>query len=56
MVPSFLLALQVLLAALLAYIVIRTHERFPEENVTFFMIKFSLPVLFLITMALQALT
>lgn len=50
-----LLALQAILVALLAYLVIRTHEYFPEENSLVFLLKFTLLVLVMILMALDAL-
>ena len=50
-----LLTLQGLLTALLAYLVIRTHENFPEEKSIFFTLKLSLLALFMMLIALNAL-
>lgn len=50
-----LLTLQTVLAALLAYLVIRTHEYFPEENGIVVILKFSLVVVFLMLILVNAL-
>lgn len=50
-----LFILQAVLAALLAYVVVRTHEHCLEENKIVFTVKFSLLILFLALMAFNAL-
>lgn len=50
-----LFILQAVLAALLTYVVVRTHEHCPEENRIVFIVKFSLLILFLALIAFNAL-
>lgn len=50
-----LLVLQAILVALLAYLVIRTHQYFPEENTLIFLPKIFLLILVMVLMAIDAL-
>lgn len=52
---TFLLLLQAILSGLLAYLVVFTHSQYPEESRTWFLVKFLLPVCFLVFSALQSL-
>lgn len=52
---TFLLLLQIILSGLLAYLIIYTHLYYPEESITWFLIKFLLLVCFLIFSTLQSL-